>query len=162
MPRAAANIPQYLDRVITLCRQQHPNDRPAAWELIEMFPSDKDILKQIDDLNDSRKISNRNDDPATSRARMRRLEAVRALYDSSISCDVCSERCSEVHYHCETCESGNYDLCQACFFKGLHCRNRAHWLVKVELAAYANHNSSVQVIHLSSPNMMGQREQSIV
>jgi hypothetical protein len=119
LTRAAANIPQYLDRVIALCRQQHPNDRPAAWELIEMFPSDKDILKQIDDLKDNKKSSNRDDYPAASRARLRRLEAVRALYDSSTSCDACNERRLEVYYHCETCGSGNFDLCQACFLKGL-------------------------------------------
>lgn len=35
-----------------------------------------------------------------------------------------------MHYHCSTCEDGDFDLCQACVDDGVACNSSDHWLIK--------------------------------
>ena len=47
---------------------------------------------------------------------------------------VCCNRCDEIilgaHFHCSTCDDGDYDLCQQCVDQGKVCNNSEHWLIK--------------------------------
>lgn len=131
LPPAGAHVPPYLDHIITICRRWHPSERPAARELIEMFPSDEEISMQIDNINKGTDFGNHSEDPTTFRAHLKRVEVVRALYSDLHLCDVCGEECLKVTYTCENCELGSFDVCQACFSKGVHCDDSAHWLVRL-------------------------------
>ncbi|KAF4125663.1 next to BRCA1 1 protein [Geosmithia morbida] len=48
----------------------------------------------------------------------------------AICCNLCRMTTTDVHYHCSTCEDGDFDLCQACVDKGRSCSDSQHWLIK--------------------------------
>lgn len=48
----------------------------------------------------------------------------------AICCNSCDETTSGVHYHCSTCDDGDFDLCQACVDNGIACYGSDHWLIK--------------------------------
>ena len=50
----------------------------------------------------------------------------------TVCCNHCDATIHGTHYHCGSCENGDYDLCQPCVDKGIHC-NEHHWLVKRQL-----------------------------
>ncbi|KAF2404040.1 hypothetical protein EJ06DRAFT_303500 [Trichodelitschia bisporula] len=48
----------------------------------------------------------------------------------SVFCNVCDTPMINDHFHCNTCDNGDYDLCLECVAKGKHCLVDSHWLVK--------------------------------
>jgi hypothetical protein len=92
-----------------------------------MFPTDEEVERELVMVGDI------NLGAYKGTATLSRLETVRNLYGPSTICDICEERCINLHYYCEVCELGNYDVCQKCFAKGLHCRNTTHFLIKVDI-----------------------------
>lgn len=48
----------------------------------------------------------------------------------AICCNNCEMTTPGVHYHCATCEDGDFDLCEACIDKGITCHDKSHWLIK--------------------------------
>jgi next-to-BRCA1 protein 1 len=48
----------------------------------------------------------------------------------AICCNSCEETAPDVHYHCSTCDDGDFDLCQSCVDKGITCYGSDHWLIK--------------------------------
>lgn len=53
-----------------------------------------------------------------------------STFTYAIFCDCCEGNIYDVHYHCATCDKGDYDLCQACVNRGVHCKDSNHWLIK--------------------------------
>lgn len=47
----------------------------------------------------------------------------------SVFCNACDKPMSNEHYHCDTCDDGDYDLCANCVDVGIHCPGE-HWLIK--------------------------------
>lgn len=48
----------------------------------------------------------------------------------AICCNSCDRTTPDVHYHCSTCEDGDFDLCQSCVDLGITCHGNDHWLIK--------------------------------
>ncbi|KAK7423136.1 hypothetical protein QQX98_001212 [Neonectria punicea] len=48
----------------------------------------------------------------------------------AICCNNCEKTIPDVHYHCSTCDDGDFDLCQACVEQGVTCHGKDHWLIK--------------------------------
>ncbi|OAA68693.1 zz type zinc finger domain containing protein [Niveomyces insectorum RCEF 264] len=48
----------------------------------------------------------------------------------SVCCNACERHIPDTHYHCSTCEEGDYDLCEQCVEMGISCYNPDHWLIK--------------------------------
>ncbi|KAH0292931.1 hypothetical protein M436DRAFT_38839 [Aureobasidium namibiae CBS 147.97] len=48
----------------------------------------------------------------------------------TIFCNACDKIMYNTHYHCGTCEGGDYDLCETCIEQGTTCLGEGHWLVK--------------------------------
>lgn len=48
----------------------------------------------------------------------------------AICCNSCEKTTPFVHYHCSTCDDGDFDLCQDCVDKGISCYSSEHWLIK--------------------------------
>lgn len=46
-----------------------------------------------------------------------------------VYCNNCSVPIDDVHYHCTTCDDGDFDLCPACRDAGCTCDGE-HWLIK--------------------------------
>ncbi|ESZ91382.1 ZZ type zinc finger domain-containing protein [Sclerotinia borealis F-4128] len=47
----------------------------------------------------------------------------------SVYCNNCSMSIPDVHYHCSTCDDGDFDLCPSCNDSGVSCHGD-HWLIK--------------------------------
>lgn len=48
----------------------------------------------------------------------------------AIDCNNCEKAIANEHYHCSICDSGDFDLCQACVDSGITCDGKDHWLIK--------------------------------
>lgn len=48
----------------------------------------------------------------------------------SVYCNSCNATTSDLHFHCSTCDDGDFDLCQSCVDKGVSCDSDEHWLIK--------------------------------
>ncbi|OAA57708.1 ZZ type zinc finger domain protein [Cordyceps fumosorosea ARSEF 2679] len=48
----------------------------------------------------------------------------------AVCCNRCSRTIHDAHYHCSTCDDGDYDVCQGCIDLGLTCKSDTHWLIK--------------------------------
>lgn len=48
----------------------------------------------------------------------------------AVCCNVCDKTIRGAHYHCSTCDDGDFDLCLDCVEKGETCREDDHWLIK--------------------------------
>lgn len=67
-----------------------------------------------------------------------RQQAIRANAESpapplsifSVYCNNCNSPIPDEHYHCSTCDGGDFDLCQECIDNGVLCRGEDHWMIK--------------------------------
>ncbi|KAL6859728.1 hypothetical protein J3F83DRAFT_748813 [Trichoderma novae-zelandiae] len=48
----------------------------------------------------------------------------------AVCCNNCEKTVSDVHYHCQTCDDGDFDLCQHCVDDAVSCYDDNHWLIK--------------------------------
>lgn len=53
----------------------------------------------------------------------------------SVYCNKCRETIPDIHYHCSTCDDGDYDLCKKCVDDGALCLGEEHWLIKRSIVA---------------------------
>lgn len=162
LPKAAVDIPDYLDRVIALCRQENPRKRPAAWELVHIFPTDEEIFRQIDLLSTDEHVISEDRSAAAANAKLARLEVVRDMYGFTLICTLCREQSHDVYYSCEVCDLGNYDLCHKCFVQGEHCWDRTHLLSKLPIEALRNKDLVQRLPYYSSVGEDGKREEIVI
>ncbi|KAL2196166.1 hypothetical protein P885DRAFT_78504 [Corynascus similis CBS 632.67] len=54
--------------------------------------------------------------------------AMHASY--AVCCNSCDQTIPDAHYHCSTCDDGDFDLCQKCVDYGVTCKGNNHWLIK--------------------------------
>lgn len=48
----------------------------------------------------------------------------------AVCCNSCDATIPDAHYHCQTCDDGDFDLCSGCVEKGITCYGQDHWLIK--------------------------------
>ncbi|KAK1770987.1 putative zz type zinc finger domain-containing protein-containing protein [Phialemonium atrogriseum] len=48
----------------------------------------------------------------------------------AVCCNSCDKTIPDAHYHCSTCDDGDFDLCQDCIDRGITCYSPDHWLLK--------------------------------
>ncbi len=48
----------------------------------------------------------------------------------AVCCNSCTRSAPGAHYHCSTCDDGDFDLCQSCIDQGITCYSDDHWLIK--------------------------------
>lgn len=51
----------------------------------------------------------------------------------AIYCNACNGTINGLHYHCETCDGGDYDLCVRCVEENTHCYDTSHLLTKRDI-----------------------------
>lgn len=51
-------------------------------------------------------------------------------HDYSVYCNSCKAPIPDEHYHCSTCDEGDYDLCPKCVDSGILCGGDDHWMIK--------------------------------
>jgi next to BRCA1 gene 1 protein len=47
-----------------------------------------------------------------------------------IDCNHCGKSIPDEHYHCGTCDDGDFDLCLSCIEADVTCDEEGHWLIK--------------------------------
>ena len=117
LPSLPETIPQYYREMVDACRSDNVEDRPAARSLLKRFP--------------------RLDEPLFSRARTPTLENtnLRGLgkgIRGSVGCNVCNAFAVERFFHCNVCETNDFDLCYRCYIAGRHCHQEDHLLVEMK------------------------------
>ncbi|KAI1380912.1 hypothetical protein F4677DRAFT_405112 [Hypoxylon crocopeplum] len=48
----------------------------------------------------------------------------------TVCCNSCDRAVPDAHFHCSTCDDGDFDLCQECVNQGITCYSEGHWLIK--------------------------------
>ncbi|KAG6359433.1 hypothetical protein INS49_012954 [Diaporthe citri] len=48
----------------------------------------------------------------------------------AVCCNNCDRTIPDSHYHCSTCDNGDFDLCPECVEQGITCYSAEHWLIK--------------------------------
>ncbi|KAM0276211.1 hypothetical protein ACHAQH_006975 [Verticillium albo-atrum] len=51
-------------------------------------------------------------------------------FSFAVCCNSCDKPIPDSHYHCSTCDDGDFDLCQSCVEQGITCYSDSHWLIK--------------------------------
>lgn len=87
---------------------------------------------------------------ATAKARREglraRLPQLPASSIFNVYCNNCNDAIPDAHYHCSTCDHGDYDLCQSCVTAGAVCNGDNHWLIKRYVKNGQVFNSVTQTI----------------
>lgn len=121
LPELPKSVPTYYREIVNACRAHDPNARPAARRLLECFPP----------LGESELIKHKTPDPESTD-----LTVVGGSLIGTVNCDKCRSRYLRLpFFHCNTCETGDFDLCRACYAKGIHCYDDAHLLVEMRKVA---------------------------
>ena len=120
LPKCGENVPTYLCDIIRGCRLPDPQSRVSTSELAHMLYS----TPQPDV------------DPAEIQQALMPYISSGYDLDHTVWCDECDELTTDVHFHCNLCESGDYDICQACFERGRRCLVPEHQLVKRARSKY--------------------------
>jgi hypothetical protein len=102
-------VPPYIDIVISHCRHPDPRARFPARELLQFFP-DKDL-------------------PCDAAMIVSRYAEVEDDH-RNVPCNICRTMATNLHYHCNACNFGDFDLCPNCVSQGDHCFDPEHRLVK--------------------------------
>lgn len=63
-----------------------------------------------------------------------------------ISCNKCQANIPDAHWHCSTCNWGDFDLCGQCIEKGILCEGEDHWLIKRTIKDGKVLNSTTETI----------------
>ncbi|KAI1808162.1 hypothetical protein F4811DRAFT_559428 [Daldinia bambusicola] len=112
--RAASKIPHVTDSIWE-CHKKEATI-PKAPEAAEvLFPTD---VGAISTLEEEMKKGN---DLFTASVPKRQF---------TVCCNSCDRAVPDAHFHCSTCDEGDFDLCQDCVNQGITCHNETHWLIK--------------------------------
>jgi next-to-BRCA1 protein 1 len=68
--------------------------------------------------------------PAAAPAAAPQATACPAGPGFAVCCNHCEKPMPDAHYHCSTCDDGDFDLCIACVERGISCYSDEHWLIK--------------------------------
>ena len=117
LPSPGPGTPQYLEEIISACRRENPHQRPAAWELAGMFPSE---------------VGQRESEcaPATTVAHPSDFEL---LFGTVAWCNLCAAETTDHFFQCNICSIGDFDMCPGCLGKGRHCYQPDHYLSEYHL-----------------------------
>jgi hypothetical protein len=63
------------------------------------------------------------------------LHAAKSVHDGTptrLVCDNCEASIldTDIHFHCEICNSNDFDLCKRCVYDGQHCLSASHQIIK--------------------------------
>ena len=99
--------------MISICRSENPEDRLPAAKLLAFFPNlDHHAPSSFEGpvSPSSFSLSDR--------------------FSFSVNCDECGSLTTDIHYHCNVCSLGDFDICPKCFSGGVHCFDIRHGLIK--------------------------------
>ena len=114
LPKCHDSTPVYLCDIIRDCRLPDPRSRISTSELAHVLcstPQPEVTLAEI------------------QQALMPYMSSDN-FFDLLVACGYCGDITPDIHFHCNICDSGDWDICQACYEKGRRCLVREHRMVK--------------------------------
>lgn len=137
---ASSPAPSARSSGTTLTKQYDSNLLQEAAKIIQNHQDEFDnrirqVMKSTDELaNLTSQMANCQ--PFTTTSSVPKLSgplspmcpATGALF--AVCCNSCEQNIPDAHYHCSTCDDGDFDLCQSCVEKGITCYSDDHWLIK--------------------------------
>lgn len=69
----------------------------------------------------------------------------------TVCCNSCDQAVPDAHFHCSTCDDGDFDLCQDCVNQGITCYDESHWLIKRTIKDGQISNSTTHIAPKKSP-----------
>jgi hypothetical protein len=116
LPPCWAEIPSYFNTIIRECRLPGSGARTTAHKLVRLLPHSTEVEYWPLDIRQL-------------------LEKYSPTIETHffVYCDDCSELATDLHYHCNICNLGDFDICALCFEQGGHCFDPSHQLVKRRL-----------------------------
>jgi hypothetical protein len=132
LPPLPESIPKYFKDIVYACRREDPSTRPAAREILEMFPSSDE--NSPDHPNHDQK--QRGHGQPNLFSQQNHTPDIQTLADgvsvAKIACSICAKRPVPLpFYHCNSCNYADFDLCQTCYDRGMHCDDDEHLLVEM-------------------------------
>ncbi|KAG5983550.1 hypothetical protein E4U55_007885 [Claviceps digitariae] len=73
----------------------------------------------------------------------------------TVCCNSCEKNIPDAHYHCSTCNDGDFDLCESCVGQGITCYSDDHWLIKRSMSNGQIVNSTTETM---SPKLKAKPE----
>ncbi|OTA92698.1 hypothetical protein M434DRAFT_31602 [Hypoxylon sp. CO27-5] len=151
LPLPSQPCPEYIQQIISSCREENPDYRLPAWKLLELFPPSEQIPLVQTEINMDMPITaqkaaqgaclnvgllreNQFTCSGKSPTRVEDCEEVQ------VKCDRCMVSTRDHFFHCHACVSGDYDICPKCFEQGAHCFDEEHYLCEF---FYNNEGGSV-------------------
>lgn len=64
----------------------------------------------------------------------------------TVYCNSCEKTIPDAHYHCSTCNDGDFDLCESCVGQGITCYSDDHWLIKRSMSDGQIVNSTTETV----------------
>ncbi len=117
LPPLSESVQLYYRNIIKLCRAEKPNDRPAARELLGMFPNASNVQEQL-------KLPEEETSGTDTLGYGLRL--------GYHACNVCGNAPLQLPlFRCNLCKLGDFDLCQTCYEGGAHCHEDNHLLAEL-------------------------------
>lgn len=112
--------------------KRHANIQDIKEALEDHVPSEPKV-----DKADERPSTNASTDGletwfarASTAAPCLNLERLPPHLTYAVCCNSCDKTIPGSHYHCGTCDDGDFDLCQSCVDLGITCHGENHWLIK--------------------------------
>ena len=131
LPRLSESVPEYFRNIVDACRKADPGARPAAREILEMFPLYEDCPQQKQqeggfDRHEQTQLR-------SHQARVPDIDTLmEGIRGGSVSCSECGRKPLPFpYYHCNICQEADFDLCQTCYDLGRHCEDDQHLLVEM-------------------------------
>ena len=116
LPRLSEHIPEYFRSIVDVCRAVNPRDRPAARDIVKLFPQ----------VHEPKSTPPKPTEPSSEESSL-----LMKGPSSGINCDYClAANLQPPFFHCNICEHGDFDICQKCYDSGKHCLVNDHLLAE--------------------------------
>ncbi|KAI2625917.1 hypothetical protein GGR54DRAFT_593599 [Hypoxylon sp. NC1633] len=73
----------------------------------------------------------------------------------TVCCNSCDRAVPDAHFHCSTCDDGDFDLCQDCVNQGITCYGVDHWLIKRNIKDGQVNYSTTHIAPKTTPKSPG-------
>lgn len=129
------SAPSETDPLATEPSESSPAPAPACAEVADSRPSDERFAAamarlQLTPQERDETIATTQKETTDSTVTTSSVCVAPKAGNFAVCCNNCDRTIPDVHYHCSTCDEGDFDLCPNCVEKGVICHNSDHWMVK--------------------------------
>ena len=133
LPPLPGTIAKYFRDIVDACRREDPSARPAAREILGIFPSSDEDSPHYQNHHHQRQ-GHEKPQPLPQQIHKPDIETlVNGVRMLKLTCSLCGGRIDptlSIH-HCNSCHHADFNLYQTCCDCGVHCNDNDHMLVEL-------------------------------